>query len=226
MATGLSNNQAVVLLRMVRAALRDLLSKSGRKGCQWLFSSEQDLQASLYRLAYEACSQHIQSRNVWLGVEAQPTWFLHDLGKEFFQAFHFDDSITEVRDIIAKGIRSAGYSSRRKPRVDLALLARRKDAFPLLHVWETKFFSLGVSLTKTMWDCVLDAQRMVTFKKMLKPIMQLTGEVIWVDPYSSCKDGTWQGIRRRLLDWNRQYRGVPIRLWAYDNMGKVIRVGY
>jgi|GEM_PF-5467861 len=224
--TGLGRDYTITLIKEIRIALCELLRERGYHGCEWTFSSEQDLQACLYHLAYNASSEHIASRNVWLGVEAQPRWFLHDLGNEFFRTFGFTESIDEVRHTIEKALKVADYSGKRSPRFDLALLARTGNSRPHLHIWETKFFSLSLTPMNTLRSCLRDARRVATFKGALEPIMRISGEVIWVDPYSTCKDSTWSEIGRQIKNWNQLCRTVPIRLWAYSKTGTLLRVGF
>jgi len=214
------------LIQKVRCDFAEFLEVHGQLGCQWVFSCEQDVQAFLYRMVFSTCQHRIITEHtMWLGVEAQPRWFLFDQTPEFFQAFGFQSRLTRMRKRLTE-LGAEKCSGIAGGRLDLALLASRNRNTPHLHVWETKFFSFGRSLQKTLISCKTDSSRLLALKKEMQPFMHLTGEVIWIDRYTSFPSPKWKRICDEIHLWNRSHRSVPIRLWAFSNAGEPVFVGF
>jgi len=217
--------RSTTIVSKIDIAFLELLESSNWEDFQWLFSSEADVQAHLFRIAFSTCSDLLSSREAWLGMEAQPRWFLHDLGAEFFKAFGFQGSLKSVRQIMRSALEAGGYQ-KATARFDIALLMKCTTGKPHLHLWEIKFFSLSNSLSKALSLCISDAQRISDFKHHLATIMQLTGEVVWVDPYSTPTQPTINRLITSITRWNQSNSGIPVRFWTFNRSGNSVQEGF
>jgi hypothetical protein len=57
-------------------------------------------------------------------------------------------------------------------------------------------------------------------------IVDVSGEVVWVDAFRSCRKRLAARIREDLDAWNLPNNTVPIRFWGYDAAKLPISIGF
>ena len=97
---------------------------------------------------------------------------------------------------------------------------------PHLHLWETKFYRRRKSLRVALEECRRDSRRITLFQSNLQSVLSITGEVVWIDPYSKHDDSSWRETVDVIQEWNLHNRVAPIRLWAFSPAGEVHTAGF